>query len=39
MAKKAVASKERNVKVDGMGELHVHSSFNNITVSVASSEG
>ena len=29
MAKKTVAAKKRNVKVDAMGQLHVHSSFNN----------
>ena len=39
MAKKTVASKKRNVKVDAMGQLHVHSSFNNIIVSLANSEG
>ena len=32
MAKKTVA-KKRNVKVDAMGQLHIHSSFNNIIVS------
>ncbi len=30
MAKKTVAAKKRVVKVDGVGQLHVHSSFNNI---------
>ena len=30
MAKKTVAAKKRNVKVDANGQLHVHSSFNNI---------
>ena len=39
MAKKTVTSKKRNVKVDAMGQLHVHSSFNNIIVSLANSEG
>ena len=39
MAKKAVAAKKRVVKVDGIGQLHVHSSFNNIIVSIANSEG
>ena len=39
MAKKTVASKKRNVRVDAMGQLHVHSSFNNIIVSLANSEG
>ena len=38
MAKKTVA-KKRNVKVDAMGQLHIHSSFNNIIVSLANSEG
>lgn len=38
MAKKTV-TKKRNVKVDAMGQLHVHSSFNNIIVSLANSEG
>ena len=32
-------SKKRNVKVDAIGQLHVHSSFNNIIVSLANSEG
>ena len=32
MAKKTVAAKKRVVKVDGVGQLHVHSSFNNIIV-------
>ena len=32
-------SKKRNVKVDANGQLHVHSSFNNIIVSLANSEG
>lgn len=39
MAKKTVTSKKRNVKVDAMGQLHVHSSFNNIIVSLANGEG
>ena len=39
MAKKTVATKKRVVKVDAMGQLHVHSSFNNIIVSLANSEG
>ena len=37
MAKKTVAAKKRNVKVDANGQLHVHSSFNNIIVSLANS--
>lgn len=39
MAKKTVAAKKRKVKVDAVGQLHVHSSFNNIIVSLANSEG
>ena len=39
MAKKTTASKKRNVRVDAIGQLHIHSSFNNIIVSLANSEG
>ena len=39
MAKKTVAAKKRVVKVDGVGQLHVHSSFNNIIVCLANGEG
>ena len=39
MSKKTVAAKKRNVKVDANGQFHVHSSFNNIIVSLAHSEG
>ena len=39
MAKKTVAAKKRNVKVDAVGQAHIHSSFNNIIVSLANSEG
>ena len=39
MAKKQVVAKKKVVKVDAMGQLHVHSSFNNIIVSLANSEG
>ena len=39
MAKKTVATKKRVVKVDANGQLHVHSSFNNIIVSLTNSEG
>lgn len=38
MAKKTV-TKKRNVKVDTIGQLHVHSSFNNIIISLANGEG
>ena len=39
MAKKAVAAKKRVVKIDGVGQLHVMSSFNNVIVTVANSDG
>ena len=39
MAKKTVAAKKRVVRVDGVGQLHVHSSFNNIIVCLANGEG
>ena len=39
MAKKTVTSKKRNVKVTAIGQLHVHSSFNNVIVSLANDEG
>ncbi len=39
MAKKTVTTKKRVVKVDGVGQLHVHSSFNNIIVTLANGEG
>ena len=39
MAKTKATSKKRNVRVDAVGQLHVHSSFNNIIVSLANGEG
>ena len=39
MAKKTSSAKKRNVKVTAEGQLHVHSSFNNIIVTLANSEG
>ena len=39
MAKKTASAKKRNVKVTAEGQLHVHSSFNNILVTLANSEG
>ena len=39
MAKKTVSAKKRAVKVTAMGQLHVHSSFNNVIVSLTNSEG
>ena len=35
MAKKTVAAKKRVVKVDAVGQAHIHSSFNNIIVTLA----
>ena len=34
MAKKTVAAKKRVVKVDAVGQAHIHSSFNNIIVTL-----
>ena len=39
MAKKTVATKQRNVKGGANGQLHVHSSFNNIIVCLTNDEG
>jgi small subunit ribosomal protein S11 len=39
MAKKTVATKKRVVKVDGIGQLHVQSSFNNVIVTFANGDG
>ena len=39
MAKKVVSTNKRVVKIDANGQLHVHSSFNNIIVSLTNSEG
>ena len=39
MAKKNVAAKKRVVKIDGVGQLHVMSSFNNVIVTIANGEG
>ena len=39
MAKKTVATKKRNVKGAANGQLHVHSSFNNIIVCLTNDEG
>ena len=39
MAKKTVAAKKRVVKIDGVGQLHVMSSFNNVIVTVANGDG
>ena len=39
MAKKTVAVKKRKVNVGAVGQAHIHSSFNNIIVSLANEEG
>ena len=39
MAKKTVAVKKRKVHVGGVGQAHIHSSFNNIIVSIANEDG
>lgn len=39
MAKKTVATKKRVVKVDGVGQLHVMSTFNNVIVTFANGDG
>ena len=39
MAKKTVSAKKRVVKITAVGQLHVHSSFNNVIVSLTNSEG
>ena len=39
MAKKSGTSKKRVVKVEAVGQAHVHSSFNNIIISLANDNG
>ena len=39
MAKKTTSAKKRVVKVNAEGQLHVHSSFNNIIVTLANADG
>lgn len=39
MAKKTNTTKKRVVKVDAMGQVHVHSTFNNVIVTIANSAG
>ena len=39
MAKKTVAAKKRKVKVEAYGQAHIHSSFNNIIVSLTNNDG
>lgn len=39
MAKKSGTSKKRTVKVEPVGQAHVHSSFNNIIISITNNTG
>jgi small subunit ribosomal protein S11 len=39
MAKKAGTTKKKVVKVDPVGQAHVHASFNNIIISITNSQG
>ena len=39
MAKKTTTTKKKVVKVDANGQAHVHSTFNNVIVTLANSEG
>jgi len=39
MAKKVVPTKKRKVKVDAIGAAHIHSSFNNIIVTLTNGDG
>jgi small subunit ribosomal protein S11 len=39
MAKKTKVSKKRVVKVEAIGQAHIHSSFNNIIVSITNNQG
>ncbi len=39
MSKKSGSSKKRAVKVDALGQAHIHSSFNNIIITLTNSNG
>lgn len=39
MAKKSTSNRKRLVKVEAVGQAHVHSSFNNIIVSISTQTG
>jgi small subunit ribosomal protein S11 len=39
MAKKSVSAKKKVVKVGSVGQLHVHSSFNNVIVTLTNDDG
>ena len=39
MAKKTKAAKKRVVKISAVGQMHIHSSFNNIIVTMTNESG
>ena len=39
MAKKSGTQRKRKVKVESIGQAHIHSSFNNIIISLTNNEG
>jgi small subunit ribosomal protein S11 len=39
MAKKTGSSKKKKVKVEAIGQAHIHASFNNIIISLCNNEG
>jgi small subunit ribosomal protein S11 len=39
MAKKTGSSRKRSVKIEPVGEAHIHASFNNIIISLTNSQG
>ncbi len=39
MAQKSKTTKKRIVKVESTGEVHIHSSFNNIIISITNADG
>ncbi len=39
MAKKVKSTKKRVVKVEAVGQAHIHSSFNNIIITLANNDG
>lgn len=39
MAKKTTTNKKRKVKIEAVGQAHIHSSFNNIIISLTNDQG
>ncbi len=39
MAKRTASSRKRSVKVETMGQAHIHASFNNIIISITNKNG